>query len=64
MIMYLRWFLWCYGKHIDIKSLQNTLLKVYVPTLLAPILIDFLYFIFAATDNITNEANKAGGMLH
>ncbi len=32
--------------------------------LLVPVLIGFFSYIFAAAVNSTNEANKAGGMLH
>ncbi len=47
---------------IDIKSLQNRLLKVcYVPPTSAS-LNRLLFFFFAVAINSTNEANKAGGM--
>ncbi len=51
---------------IDIKSLQNRLLKVfYVPANSAglPRVVSFFFYFFvvAAAINSTNEANKAGG---
>jgi hypothetical protein len=51
---------------IDIKRLQNRLLKVYVPATIASlprvtICFSFLFFVAAAIDS-TNEANKAGSM--
>jgi hypothetical protein len=54
-------------KTIDIKSLQNRLLKVcYVPATNTGLprvsfFFSFLFFVSAAI-NSTNEANKAGGM--
>jgi hypothetical protein len=45
---------------IDIESLQNRLLKVYVPTTSA----SFPNVFFAAAINSTNEANKAGSTCH
>ncbi len=48
---------------IDIKSLQNRLLKVYVPATGAgrPRVSFFFSFFVAAAINSTKEANKAGG---
>jgi hypothetical protein len=53
---------------IDIKNLQNRLLKVfYMCPLLVPAFqgeaSSFLFFFAAAAINSTNEANKAGSML-
>ncbi len=56
-----------WGQAIDIKSLQNRLLKVcYVPATSAGLprvsfFFSFLFFVAAAI-NSTNEANKAGGV--
>ncbi len=48
-------------KVIDIKSISNRLLKVYVPATSAGL--NRLLF-FAAAVNSANEANKAGGSCH
>jgi hypothetical protein len=50
------------GFTIDIKSLQNRLLKVYVPATSTSFNRLLFFSFFAAAINSTNEANMAGSM--